>query len=247
MSIHYLKINADLSIAYHQLSGRQPGVIYCNGFMSDMSGTKATYIEQRCREQGRAFVHFDYRGHGLSNSNLQDGNISLWLADALAVLDQLTTGEHIIIGSSMGAWIALLVARARPERIQKIITIAAAPDFTENLIWAQLSIEQQQQLLNNETLYFPSHYGVEPYAITRQFIEDGRKNLLLNAPIDIHCPVHLFHGMQDADVPWQTSLRLAENLQTSDVKITLIKDGDHRLAREADIALLAHLVFMHNE
>ncbi len=240
-AVAYLKLNSEIEIAYTQLAGNGPGIIFCGGFMSDLFGTKATYLEQFCRKHHLAFLRFDYRGHGQSTGDMQTANISLWKADALAVLEQLTTGPQILIGSSMGAWIAILLAQAKPERIKKIMAIAPAPDFTEDLIWASLSKEKQARLLQNETLNFPSQYP-KPYAITREFIEDGRRNLILRRPIDLQCPVHLLHGMQDTDVPWQTSINLAEKIQAMDVKITLIKDGDHRLAREEDLRCMEQIL-----
>jgi len=237
--VQYLTINNDIKIAYSKLAGKEPGVIFCCGFMSDMMGAKATFLEKICQEKGLAFVRFDYRGHGQSSGKMETANISLWLADALAVFDNLTQGPQIVVGSSMGGWIATLMAIARPERVKKLIGIAAAPDFTEDLIWANLSKEMQNRLLQNEILYIPNEYSEQPHTIIPQLIEDGRKNLVLRAPIAIQCPVHLLHGMQDTDVPWQCSLQLAEKLQTADVKVTLIKDGEHRLSRESDLSLLA--------
>ena len=243
--VAYLNTDSGAQLAYYQLKGEQPGVVFCCGFMSDMTGAKAAFVENFCREQGRAFVRFDYRGHGQSSGDLTKINISSWLADTLAVLDHLTNGPQFIIGSSMGAWIATLVAKARPERIKKLIGIAAAPDFTEDLIWTQLPSEMQKRLLQDEVLYFPSEYSNKPYAITRQFIEDGRNNLILRTAIPVNCPVHLLHGMQDADIPWQISLKLAECIQSADVKLTLIKDGNHRLSREQDLVLLSQALANH--
>lgn len=240
--MQYLTINESLKIAYHRLAGRGPGVLFCCGFMSDMSGTKAMFLENICREKGLAYVRFDYRGHGQSSGRFEESNISAWLADTLSVLDKLTQGPQIIVGSSMGGWIATLAALARPERIQKLIGIAAAPDFTEDLMWANLSEEFRNRLLQNEALHFPNSHGEQPHVITRQLIEDGRKNLLLRAPISLQCSVHLLQGMQDNEVPWQTSLAFVEKIKTTDVKLTLIKDGDHRLAREDDLALLRQVI-----
>lgn len=240
--MQYLTIDSEIELAYARLTGKGPGIVFCGGFMSDMQGSKAKAIEDFCREYGRAFVRFDYRGHGLSKGNLLKATISDWLTDALAILEHLTQGPQIIIGSSMGAWIAALLTKAKPERVKKLIGIATASDFTENLIWARLPDEMQQQLMSGEILYLPAQAGAKPYPITRRFIEDGRQNLLLKSAIPIYCPVNLLHGMQDEDVPWHTSLQLAEQIESADVKLTLIKDGDHRLAREQDLALIKQAV-----
>jgi pimeloyl-ACP methyl ester carboxylesterase len=211
------------------------------GFKSDMTGSKAVALEAFCRSRGTAFVRFDYQGHGASSGRFEDGSIGLWAADALAAFDQLTEGPQIIVGSSMGGWIMLLTALARPDRVAGLVGIAVAPDFTEDLIWSTLGETDRNTLMETGVLYKPSDYGA-PYAYTRHLIEDGRTHLLLRAPIALTCPVRLLHGMRDADVPWRTSQRVAERLTGDDVRITLVKDGDHRLSRDQDIALLCRTV-----
>jgi pimeloyl-ACP methyl ester carboxylesterase len=229
------------TIAYHRTEGTSPGVIFMGGFKSDMTGTKALALEQLCRRDGRSFVRFDYQGHGASSGRFEDGKLGLWAADALAVFDAATAGPQIIVGSSMGGWIALLTALARPDRVAGLVGVAAAPDFTEDLIWAQLDENERYVLMEDGVLYEDSAYG-EPYPYTRELIEDGRRHLLLREPIPLTCPVRLLHGMRDADVPWRTSQRLSDRLAGEDARITLVKDGDHRLSRPQDIALLCQTV-----
>lgn len=226
------------TIAYRRLEGKSPGVVFLGGFMSDMTGTKAIELERYCRAAGRAFVRFDYQGHGESSGEFEDGTIGDWADDAIAVIDACTEGPQILIGSSMGGWIMLLTALARPDRVAGLIGIAAAPDFTEDLMWEGFDDTIRQTLVRDGVYYEPSDYQDEPYTITMKLIEDGRKRLLLRRPIALHCPVRLLHGMQDASVPWMTSPRIAEKLLSDDVKVFLVKDGDHRLSRDQDTARL---------
>jgi pimeloyl-ACP methyl ester carboxylesterase len=226
-----------VALAYAHTPGRGPTMVFLPGFMSDMTGDKATALEAFCAAQGHAFLRLDYSGHGVSGGRFEDGCISLWTADALTVIDRLTHGELILIGSSMGGWIALLVALARPDRVAGLMGIAAAPDFTEALMWNAMTPWEQDRLLHEGVLHVPSQYGGHQI-ITRGLIEDGRTNLLLQRAIPLHCPVRLLHGQQDPDVPWETALNLAQSLESKDVRVTFIKDGDHRLSRPQDIALL---------
>ncbi len=189
----------------------------------------------------RRLLRFDYSGHGASGGRFEDGTISTWTADALAVIDRLTTGRLILVGSSMGGWIALRVALARPARIAALIGLAAAPDFTERLMWDSMAPPERARLLAEGVLHIPSQYG-PPTPITRALIEDGRRHLLLDAPIPLDVPVRLLHGQKDPDVPWETSLRLAARITGPDVRISLVKDGDHRLSRPTDLALLAEVL-----
>ena len=236
--IAYLEGVSGQRIGYCYSPGRSPGVMFCGGFMSDMTGGKALALEHWCRVHDRAFVRFDYNGHGCSDGKFADGTISSWRDDALAVLDRICQGDQIIVGSSMGGWIMLLLARARPERIRGLIGIATATDMTEQLLWARLSDHQRDIILRNGLIQLPSEYSDIPYTITRQLIEDGRDHRILNGTLTIDAPVRLLHGMQDPDVPWQHSLQLVPVLSSPDVRVTLIKDGDHRLSRPADLALL---------
>lgn len=226
------------SIAYHRTRGKSPGVVFLGGFMSDMTGTKAVTLEAFCRARGQAFLRFDYQGHGASSGRFEDGTIGRWAADALTAFDQLTEGPQILVGSSMGGWIALLTALARRERVAGLVGIAPAPDFTEDLLWDAFPLDQRATLMREGVLRLPSEYSDKPYSITLKLIEDGRRHLLLRDAIDLPCPVRLLHGMRDPDVPWQRSLLLADKLATPDVRVELVKDGDHRLSREQDLALL---------
>ncbi|HEY9548908.1 MAG TPA: alpha/beta hydrolase [Kiloniellaceae bacterium] len=219
-----------------------PGIVFLGGFMSAMSGIKALALEAYARRCGRNFVRFDYRGHGASAGRFEDATIGDWTGDAVAALDSLTEGPQILVGSSMGGWIMLLAALARPDRIAGLVGIAAAPDFTEELIWARASADQRRSLENLGYVDNPSAYSETPYRITRRLIEEGRSHLLLGGSIPLRCPVRLIHGMQDADVPWQTSLRLAGALESSDVEVTLVKGAAHRLSEPDDLARLERAV-----
>ena len=230
------------TIAYHATPGNTPGVMFCGGFASDMSGTKATALEAACRHLGRAFVRFDYRGHGVSGGTFAEGTIGAWADDAIAVFDTATAGPQVVVGSSMGGWIMLLVALARPERIKGLVGLAPAPDFTEDLLWARYG-ETERHALETEGFWCePSDYGEEPYVITRRLIEEGREHLLLRGPIDIHCPVRLIYGMRDSDVPTTQSLRLVEALSSPDVCVTFVKHGDHRLSEPVDLVSMISTV-----
>ena len=222
--------------ALHQ-PGRAPTIVFLPGFHSDMTGDKATHLARLAARHGQALLRLDYSGHGASGGRFEDGTISTWTQDALTLIDRLTTGPLILIGSSMGGWIALRIALARPARIAALIGLAAAPDFTERLMWDSMAPQERARLLEHGVLHIPSQYG-PPTPITRALIEDGRRNLLLDAPIPLAIPIRLLHGQRDPDVPWETALRLAERITSPDVRITLVKDGDHRLSRPADLALL---------
>ena len=232
----FLPLSARGRLAYRQTPGDPPVVLFCGGHTSDMGGTKALALEQHCRSRGRAYTRFDYRGHGASTGRFADGTVGGWCADALAVVDRVTAGPLLVVGSSMGGWIMLLLALARPERMQALVGVAAAPDFTEDLLLPQASPAQRRELDERGYWLQPSTYGGPPYPITRSLIEDARAHLLLRAPIPIPCPVHLLHGQRDPDVPWPTALKLAECLELEDVTIELIKAGDHRLSSAADLA-----------
>ena len=226
------------TIAYRQIGGKTPGVVFLGGFMSDMQGTKAIELECYCREVGHAFTRLDYSGHGESSGDFEDGTIGAWLDDSLAVIDKCTEGPLIIIGSSMGGWIMLLAALARPDRVAGLIGIAAAPDFTRDLMWDRFGDDIKEILEKDGVYYQTSEYGEEAYTITMKLIEDGDNRLLLDRPIPLHCPGHLLHGMRDKSVPWMTTSRIAEKILSEDVRISLVKDGDHRLSRDQDIARL---------
>jgi pimeloyl-ACP methyl ester carboxylesterase len=230
------------TIAYHRTPGRMPGIVFLGGFMSDMTGSKATALEAFCRARGQAFVRFDYFAHGASSGEFADATVGRWKDDALAVIDALTEGPQVLVGSSIGGWVMLLAARERPERVKALVGVAAAPDATEDLMWAQLPEPAQAALMRDGHVRIPSEYDERGYLITRTLIEDGRHNLVLGAPLPIACPVRLLHGVEDKDVPWQLSLRLAGRLASADVTITLVKGGDHRLSSDIDLARLCATV-----
>ena len=224
------------TIAYHLTPGKSPGVVFLTGFKSDMEGGKALCLEAFCRARGQAFLRFDYFGHGASSGAFTDGTIGRWTDDAIAVLDEVTGGPQVLVGSSMGGWIMVLAALARPQRIAGLLGIAAAADFTEDLIAEGLKPEQRAIMERDGFVEMPNCYeDEEPYVITKALLDDGRRNLVLRKPIPLTVPVRLIQGMKDEDVPWQTALRLEQMLQSNDVEITLIKDGGHRLSEEADL------------
>jgi pimeloyl-ACP methyl ester carboxylesterase len=225
------------TIAYHRLAGSGPGIVFLGGFRSDMTGTKARYLEDYCRRRGQAYLRFDYFGHGASSGDAALGTIGRWSDDAIAVLDSLTEGPQVLVGSSMGGWIMLLAALARPSRVHGLVGIAAAPDFTEDLVWPRLDPEQQQELRATGAVTLPSEYDPDGYTYRLSLFE--KRHLVLRRTIDLECPVRLLHGMSDASVPWETSLLLAERLASRDVVVILIKDGDHRLSRDRDLDRLA--------
>ncbi|GLQ05375.1 alpha/beta fold hydrolase [Sneathiella chinensis] len=222
------------SVAYHHTAGSTPGVIFCSGFMSDMEGTKATILEQALTGLGRSYTRFDYLGHGQSTGHFEDGTISRWTDDALAVLDECTAGPQIVVGSSMGGWIGLRMALLRPDRVKGFIGIAAAPDFTARMK-EDMPPEGLKDIEEKGFWAQPSEYSDEPYVITRKLLEDGPRNFVMTGPLGITCPVHLLQGMKDDSVPWETALRIQDALQGEDVVTTLIKNGDHRLSEADDL------------
>jgi pimeloyl-ACP methyl ester carboxylesterase len=223
------------TIAYRRISGAAPGIVFLAGLRSDMSGTKAGYLDGYCRHRGRAYVRFDYFGHGGSSGDFASGTIGRWAEDAIAVLDELTQGPQILVGSSLGGWIMLLAALARPARIHALVGIAAAPDATEDLLLPRLDLAQRNELFTSGSVTLPSEYDPAGYTYRQSLIEDGRRHLVMRAPIALDRPVRLLHGMSDASVPWRTSVRLAEQLTGRDVSVILVKDGDHRLSTKADL------------
>ncbi len=227
------------TIAYHRLSGAPPGIIFLCGFRSDMTGTKALFLEQYCRARGSAFVRFDYFGHGASSGDFSAGTIGRWAEDAAAVIESLSEGRQILVGSSIGGWIMLLAALQHKERIKGLLGIAAAPDFTADLLSAKLGPAERRALDERGAVTLPSEYDPAGYTYTRELIEEGKAHLLLSRGIAIEVSVRLLHGMCDDAVPWQRSLLLLDRLQSRDVALTLVKDGDHRLSRASDLNRLA--------
>jgi pimeloyl-ACP methyl ester carboxylesterase len=231
------------TIAYHRLEGKTPGVVFLHGYHSDMEGTKALALEEMCRTQGRAFLRFDYFGHGKSSGDVLHGTIGRWAADAVAVIGELTEGPQVLVGSSLGGWVALLAALELRDRVAGLVGVAAAPDFTEDLMWQDFTFEQRRTLMETGELELPNCYEPDqPWRIHRSLIEDGRNHLLLRDLIQIHCPVWLIQGQKDEDVPWETALRLADNLASEQVEVILVKDGDHRLSRDCDLTRLTNVV-----
>jgi pimeloyl-ACP methyl ester carboxylesterase len=222
-------------IAYVVREGASPGVVWLGGFNSAMDGNKARALDAWAVREGRAFARFDYFGHGRSTGRFRDGTVSRWRDDALTVLDELTAGPQILVGSSMGAWIALLVAALRPARVAGFLLIAPAIDFIESL-WASLGPEAKRQIEETGEWMRPSAYGPHPYPITRGFIEDGRR-LAQKTPKRIQMPIRILQGMQDPDVPWQRTMKLVEGME-GDVRLTLIKQGDHRLSKPDELLLI---------
>ena len=230
-------------IAYHKVPPREvgvnrPGVVFLGGFKSDMTGTKALALEEWARTKGRAFVRFDYTGHGASSGQFLDGCIGDWARDTRDVLSALTEGPQILVGSSMGGWISLLVARALPERVAGLVGIAAAPDFTEIGMWAGMNKATRARLMEEGRIEEPSAYSDEPYVISRGLIEDGRSQLVLNQPLALPFPVRLLHGTADVDVPMDWPLRLLEHAACPDMRLLLLKGSDHRLSEPDDLAAI---------
>jgi len=226
------------AIAHEALPGRGPTVVFLGGLRSDMTGTKASFLRGWCEGRGRAFLRFDYTGHGASSGRFEDGTIGAWAADALSVITAATAGPLILVGSSMGGWVMLEVALALPGRVAALIGIAAAPDFTEDLMWPALDAPMRAALARDGAVTIPNPYDPAGHRIGRALIEEARTRLRLRAPLPLAMPARLLHGQRDAEVPWETALRLAACLASGDVRVTLIKDGDHRLSRAADLALL---------
>lgn len=233
--IRHFEIGEDLRLAYRLRDGRGPTLIFLPGYMSDMDGGKATALDAWAEREGRAMLRFDYSGCGASDGEFERQSLADWRNDALAMIDEVAPpGPVVLAGSSMGGWLMLLAALKRPERVAGLVGIAAAPDFTS---WG-FSQEEKMRILQEGRIDEPSPYGDQPYVTTRTFWESGEALRLLHAPIGIDCPVRLLHGQQDEDVPWQYALEIQRLLRSADVQTVLVKDGDHRLSREQDIALL---------
>ena len=226
-------------IAFHQTLGKGPGVVFLGGFKSDMTGTKAQFLQAWAEGQGRAFLRFDYTGHGASSGRFEDGCIGDWTRDAIDIITEKTTGPQVLVGSSMGGWIGLLVARALPERLAGYIGIAAAPDFTEDSIWAGFSAEQRAELAETGRLALPSNYDDGPYIVKMKLIEDGRNHLILSGKIHLDVPARILQGSEDLDVPPAMAKRLFDHMVGDDIRLTLVKGADHRFSEPRELALLA--------
>ena len=227
-----------LRLAYRRQEGVGPTIVFLPGYMSDMEGGKAIALDQWVAKEGRAMLRLDYAGCGASEGRFADGTLASWRDDVLLLIDALIQGPVVLVGSSMGGWLALLVALARPDRVVGLVGIAAAPDFTQ---WG--FTDADKALLQTEgRIEEPTPYGDQPYVTTLGFWQSGQALLMLDGEIGIHCPVRLLHGQEDSDVPWHVSVTAAARLRSSDVQTLLIKDGDHRLSRDGDIALLIRTV-----
>ncbi len=231
------------SISYSAIGGKNPGVIFLHGFRSDKEGGKALAVEELCVKLGNAFVRFDAFGHGASSGNFLDGTIGRWAEDAVHVIDKLTSGPQILVGSSFGGWISVLAALKRPDRIAGLVGLAAAPDFTEDLMWNTFTPEQRRQMEElGEVVLEDCTDPRGEWHIPKLLIDEARDHLVLRGPLAIKCPVRLIHGQKDDDVPWQQSLQLAELVETDDAQVTLIKDAGHRLSRDQDLARIRQVI-----
>ena len=242
-----LENGASMRLAYHTRPGKSPTFLWAGGFRSDMNGTKAMALEAALTKDGFGFCRFDYSGHGESEGRFEDGTISQWLADLKTIVTTVIAGPVILIGSSMGGWLSLRLAETlRQEKdadspVQAMLLIAPAPDFTQDLMWERFSDEIKASIETDGVYLQSSEYDPEPTPITKRLIEDGRNHLMLNRPLRFGCPVHIVQGMADPDVPYGHVLRLVDHMAEDEVRLTLVKDGDHRLSREQDLKLLCRL------
>ncbi|MEM8655203.1 MAG: alpha/beta hydrolase [Pseudomonadota bacterium] len=237
----YLDTPQGRRLAYHRTEGQGPWVVFLGGLKSDMEGTKAIHLEEWCRAQGRAFLRFDYSGHGQSSGTFEDGCIGDWAEDTAHAVNTLTDGKLIVVGSSMGGWQSLLYARAHPARMAGLVTIAAAPDFTEDGYWASFTDAQKAELEAKGQIAMPSDY-MEPYIITRRLIEDGRENLVLRTPLPLPFPVRCLQGTADTAVSTETAIRLLSHADSPDMRLTLVKDADHRFSDDTCLGLIEEAV-----
>lgn len=236
-------LNSDIRrIAYDQTTGQQPGVVFLGGFRSDKTGNKALYLEDWAKRTGRGYLRFDYSGHGESSGDFAAGSIGDWYEDALSILDGLTDGPQILVGSSMGGWIALLLALRVPAKVAGLVTIAAAPDFTEEKYWTGFTEAERERLDRDGQVDVPSDYADGPYLITKRLIEDGRRHLVLNQPMPLPMPTRFLHGTADTAVATSTALRLFEHATGPDIRLTLVKDADHRFSTPECLALIGAAV-----
>ena len=241
-SVEYLLRDDNFRLAYAKVIGNAPTVVWLGGFHSDMTGTKAQVLADQAQATGGGYVRFDYFGHGQSDGDFAEGTITRWREDALAVIDDLTEGPLVLVGSSMGGWLACLAAVARPQRVKALVLVAPAPDFTEKLMEPELSDEAKAAIARDGFWIRPSDYDDGGYPITRTLLEDGARWSILAGPVPIDVPVRVLQGGADPDVPWTHALELANAINSDDVVFTLIKDGDHRLSRPQDLERLVAAV-----
>ncbi|MGV6838692.1 MAG: alpha/beta hydrolase [Planktomarina sp.] len=238
--VSYLETDSGRRIAYHQ-TGKGPGIVFLGGFMSDMQGSKATHLEQWCAAKSLPYVRFDYSGHGQSSGEFTDGAIGDWAADARAVIEQLTEGPQILVGSSMGGWISLLMAKQCPQKISGLVTIAAAPDFTEDGFWASFNEATRRVLVQDGVVKVPSDYG-DPYPITHRLIEEGRQNLILRSSLILPFPVRFLQGDEDKDVSVDTALKLMNHASGPDMRLTILKGADHSFSDEKALRVIEEAI-----
>ncbi len=237
MSQHEQFNHDGTSLAYKRVEGRGPTVIWCGGLKSDMEGSKAVFLHERCADMGQAFVRFDYFGHGVSGGDFIDGTISRWASDTVAMIDRFGAQGCVLVGSSMGGWASLLAALDRPDVVKALVLINPAPDFTEKMVWAGWDDHKRQMLIEDGVVFEPSDYE-EPYAYSRALIEDGRARQILDAPIPLTCPIDILQGLEDMVVPPDYSRAIIDKLQSDRVSYKLIKGGDHSLSRPQDLERL---------
>lgn len=236
MTTQFLSTDRGYKIAYTQQPGEGVGVVFLPGYRSDMASTKATHLSEFCRRQNIPLTRFDYFAHGATGGDFMDFAISRALADTLEILDRVAIGPQIIIGSSMGGWLGLLAAVERREQIQGLVGIAAAPDFTTRILHGKMTEEQREEIEREGVIWVHSDYYQNDYPMTLRFILDGNAHAILEHPIPLDMPIHLLQGQEDAEVPWETAIAIAERVASSTVTVTLIKDGDHRLNRDQDLS-----------
>lgn len=241
--VDYLDTPQGRRIAFNKSDGAGPTIVFLSGLKSDMEGTKAVALEAWAQEKGFGFLRFDYSGHGQSSGAFVDGTIGDWHEDTLAVVDTLTTGPVIAVGSSMGGWQSLLLARARPDRVAGLVTIAAAPDFTEDGYWAGFSDAQKAQLEREGMLSIPSEYD-EDYIITKRLIEDGRGHMVLRSPLRLDMPVRFLQGTEDTAVPTAQAIKLLEHAEGDDIRLTLVKGADHRFSTSECLDLIQKMTLV---
>lgn len=229
-------------LAYSQTSGDGPGLVFLGGLRSDKEGTKAIYLEEWAQSRGRAFLRFDYSGHGQSSGTFEEGAIGDWFEDAVAIIDALTEGPQILVGSSMGGWVSLLIARERPDLVAGLVTIAAAPDFTEDGMWGSFDAEQRQTLENEGFVALPSEYSDGPYIISKRLIEEGRTRLVLRDPLHLPVATRFLQGAADADVDVSVAYRLLEHAEGEDMRLTVVKGADHRFSSPECLAMIVHAI-----
>ncbi|MCL1628456.1 MULTISPECIES: alpha/beta hydrolase [Roseinatronobacter] len=239
--VEHLDTAQGRKLAYYKTEGHGPGIVFLGGFMSDMSGTKAVWLEDWARAQGRAFLRFDYSGHGESSGAFTDGCIGDWAADATAAVTALTEGPQVLVGSSMGGWIALLLARSMPERVHALVGIAAAPDFTEDSMWPGLTDAQRAEIMDKGQTTLPNDYDA-PYTLTRRLFEDGRDQLVLPSPLPLPFAVRLLQGTKDEAVATSVPLKLMDHAKCPDMRLELVKDEDHRFSSPRCLDLIVRAI-----